>query len=449
MSGYWLSNWQVWVSAFCVLSIYTYLFRDNGLYRLMMQVFIGVNLGYQAIVQWRDVLYPQWWLPMIDGFKALFGGPGSPWGALWSVVGVIGLLFYLQLSRKYASFSKIAIGITIGIGAGLTFKSQLGQNIPQLLDSFRPLAPAAVRPQPKVLVPMPGSAFAPAVDGSLAFFLSSRGISANETLGGVQIWSAQLPSEVTGPATVADDGVYVPTEGAIYRLDRSSGRIVGRSPAPPRVGPAVGPVVERGDRIGLPTVPGTVKPRTAQPPPAWVWSTPGRLVGQDDGRVFAMRGDDLLVLDGADGKLLASLRVPGVPQSTPAVATYRQPQFANGVLLVPFDGEILAFAIRDGIAEGVRSGDLLWRAPVGAPVVSVNSFDGVALVTTARASAIWDVPSPQARLAAGDYFDNWVTVITIVCVMTYFFFSFRRRGPVTAAASNVGRWMLMIGFGAF
>jgi len=405
----------------------------------MMQIFIGVNLGYQAIVQWRDVLYPQWWLPMIDGFKALFGGPGSPWGALWALVGVIGFLFYLQLSRKYASFSKIAIGITIGIGAGLTFKSQLGQNIPQLLDSFKPLSPGIVRPQPKTLATLPGSQFPPAVDGSLAIFVSGRQVAANETLGGASLWRADLPALATGPATVVDDDVDVPVGSGILRLDRSTGRITGQSSPAALLAPLPASFLQVADRIiGF-----------AAGQQAWTRTGIGRLIGDGDGRVFVMAGKKLLVLDGADGKTLASCSVPGPPQGTPAIAAYSQPQFGSGVALVPVDGVVYAFAIRDAVAEGVHAGNLLWSARVGEPVVSVESFDGVALVTTSRGSAIWDMPAPQAKMTGGDYFDNWVTVVTIVCVMTYFFFSFKRRGPVTIAASNFGRWMLMIGFGAF
>jgi len=71
------------------------------------------------------------------------------------------------------------------------------------------------------------------------------------------------------------------------------------------------------------------------------------------------------------------------------------------------------------------------------------------LVAGKGQSAIWEIPVPQPKLAFRDYVDNWVSVITVFCVMTYFFFSFKRRGPVIIAASTVGRLMLMIGFGAF
>jgi len=377
LSTYWTANWSIWVSAICVIAVYSYLFKDNVIYRVMMQVFIGINLGYQAIIQWRDVLYPQWWLPMIDGFKAIFGGPGSPWGALWALVGVIGFLFYLQLSRKYARYSKIAIGITIGIGAGLTFKSQFGQNIPQILDSFKPLAPAVVRPQPRTVGRLPGSVYSPAIDGSLAFFVTGNQLAADEVLHGVEVWRSNVPGTPSGSASVIGDEVRVPCKESILRFDRSSGSLIGRLPA------------------------ANLAPSSASP----------------------------------------------VPAST--IAVYRQPEFASKVELVRSGDQLMAHAIRNGVAEGVKKGDLLWSATYPEPIVSVQSFDGIALICGAHGSAIWEMPTPQARLTPKDYLDNWVSVITVVCVMSYFFFSFRRRGPITVAASSVGRWMLMIGFGAF
>jgi hypothetical protein len=432
MSTYWATNWPIWISAFCVLAVYSYLFKDNALYRVMMQVFIGVNLGYQAIIQWRDVLYPQWWLPMIDGFHALAGGPGSLWGALWAIVGVIGILFYLQLSRKYASLSKIAIGITIGIGAGLTFKSQFGQNLPQVLDTFKPLGPPIVRPQPRTVIQLPGSAFPSTVDDSLAIFVEGTKVSANEVLGGTNLWTVNLPLPPTGPGEMASESVHFPTAGGEIRLSRSSGQIIRGT---------IFDINRLKSQQKIDQMSSNIKAQTN--------GTPLKQIGSLNGRIFALFSKRLYMFDSEDGKMLANINLPVTPNSTPCVAVYRQPQFANGVILVPAGNELQAYAFRDKVAEGVASGDLLWSAKYPERIVGVDSFDGVALVTGARASAIWDIPAPQAKLGIKDYFDNWVAVVTVVCVMSYFFFSFKKRGPAVVAASNVGRYLLMIGFGAF
>lgn len=142
--------WQIWLAAIVTLGIYSYLWNDNKLYRMLLNVMIGLGVGYNFIVIWKQVLGPLWWEPMVGGFAAILRGfaPGS-WGALWLLVGLLGLLWYFQFSRKYMWLSRIVIGMTLGAGAGMVFKQQLLLNVPQITNSFRPLlatAPSAQNP---------------------------------------------------------------------------------------------------------------------------------------------------------------------------------------------------------------------------------------------------------------------------------------------------------------
>ncbi|MGC8863648.1 MAG: hypothetical protein ACP5R5_12845 [Armatimonadota bacterium] len=132
--------WQIWLAALVTLGIYSYLWNDNRLYRLLLNVMIGLGVGYSFIVIWKNVLGPLWWQPMTRGFAAVARGfaPGSA-GALWVLVGLLGTLWYFQFSRKYLWLSRIVIGMTLGAGAGMTFKQQFLLNAPQITDSFRPL----------------------------------------------------------------------------------------------------------------------------------------------------------------------------------------------------------------------------------------------------------------------------------------------------------------------
>lgn len=45
--------------------------------------------------------------------------------------------------------------------------------------------------------------------------------------------------------------------------------------------------------------------------------------------------------------------------------------------------------------------------------------------------------------------NNVIFLVTLVCVMSYFFFSFEHDKPVIKQASAGGRWLMMISFGAF
>lgn len=51
-------------------------------------------------------------------------------------------------------------------------------------------------------------------------------------------------------------------------------------------------------------------------------------------------------------------------------------------------------------------------------------------------------------LSMAEVFNNWLFMFTLLCVMTYFFFSFRHRNRAVQGASTLGRWFLMIAFGS-
>ncbi len=59
-------------------------------------------------------------------------------------------------------------------------------------------------------------------------------------------------------------------------------------------------------------------------------------------------------------------------------------------------------------------------------------------------------PGPDgATISWGAMAENLLFVVTLVCVMTYFFFSFEHNKPVIKQASAAGRYLMMVTFGAF
>jgi hypothetical protein len=44
--------------------------------------------------------------------------------------------------------------------------------------------------------------------------------------------------------------------------------------------------------------------------------------------------------------------------------------------------------------------------------------------------------------------NNWIFLAIVVCVMTYFFFSFEQKNTAVRKTASAGRWMLMMAFGA-
>lgn len=464
--SYWAENWSAWVGAFLVLAIYTYLWKDNPLYRITMQVFIGVNVGYQVVIQWRDILYPQWWIPMMDGFHALFlGGTGSPWGALWAVAGLLGLCWYFQMSRKLMWLSRIVMGVVIGITAGVTIKSQLGTNLPQLTDSFRPLGPSVVGPQPRRLFALPSTSVDPSIDSTLGFFSTGGEIVCTETLGGTELWRRKIAA--SGPLELMGDRLLVPTTAGTTVLNTASG-----NPAPANSAPVWYDATRLylngtkiADIVGKPVEYSVVDVHLAIAPVAGgidAYEVPGgkRLWHIDSGSVTGLsiapgllvfiQGDTLDTIDVQTGQIMSRLPLPGHPIGPPIVCRFSDPLEDKQYALVPMDGDtVSAIQIVSNAAFNLRAGQVLWSAKLPFQPQFGQSLEGQVLLSGPDGGAAYELPRPTKALGWTDYLDNWVFFITLVSVMTYFFFSFRRKSVIVEKTSILGRYMLMIGFGAF
>jgi hypothetical protein len=62
------------------------------------------------------------------------------------------------------------------------------------------------------------------------------------------------------------------------------------------------------------------------------------------------------------------------------------------------------------------------------------------------------VPKPEIgafkAVTISGAINNWIFLIILTCVMTYFFFSFEHGSKVIRKTANAGRWFLMVAFGA-
>ncbi|MEW6753706.1 MAG: hypothetical protein AB1505_22405 [Candidatus Latescibacterota bacterium] len=114
------------VAAGLTLSLYTFLYRDNPLFKLAEHVFVGVAAAY---------VFGQYWYPIFQGelitrFGRLAGAQGAHVRSSWwlLVPTVLGLLMLTRLSRRLGWLSRIAFAFVVGLGAGLT--------IPRYISAF-------------------------------------------------------------------------------------------------------------------------------------------------------------------------------------------------------------------------------------------------------------------------------------------------------------------------
>ena len=57
----------IWVGAILTISIFSFLWRDNPLYRFAEHLFVGVSIGYVLVLIWNTSTYPDLVLPLFFG----------------------------------------------------------------------------------------------------------------------------------------------------------------------------------------------------------------------------------------------------------------------------------------------------------------------------------------------------------------------------------------------
>jgi hypothetical protein len=120
------------VAAGLTLVMYSFLYRDNPLFKIAENLYVGVSLGYGAILTWRQALRP-------DVYDPFFGAP--TWSA-FSVAAlhrtvpiILGILLMTRLSRKHGWLSRYSYALMIGWGAGVSIPIATHSYILQQLNA--------------------------------------------------------------------------------------------------------------------------------------------------------------------------------------------------------------------------------------------------------------------------------------------------------------------------
>ncbi|MFN8547030.1 MAG: hypothetical protein U0527_03425 [Candidatus Eisenbacteria bacterium] len=120
---------EVWVAAFLTLCVFTFLYRDNPLYRFAEHLFVGVSAGYLLAVQYQNVLKPN----VIEKI-----GHGN---LLPIIPAALGVLVLGRLWPRTTPLSNWALAFYVGIYSGIAVPAYLqAQIFAQLADAVKPFA---------------------------------------------------------------------------------------------------------------------------------------------------------------------------------------------------------------------------------------------------------------------------------------------------------------------
>ena len=124
----------IWVGAILTLLVFSYLLGDTPLFRIAQALFVGVTVGYAAVVAFYYVLGPRL-------FNPLLSDPIN--NGIFFVPLVLGLMLFAKLRTAWTAIGNIPIAFLFGVGAALAVGGALtGTLVPQLGATAVSLAPA-------------------------------------------------------------------------------------------------------------------------------------------------------------------------------------------------------------------------------------------------------------------------------------------------------------------
>jgi len=117
----------LWLAVGATLGIYSILYKENAVYRLVEHIYIGAAAGYYSYIGWAQTLKPLWWDRITSG----------EWPWIFALIG--GSMFYFIYSQRHVWISRVIFGALLGLVSGAAFKGFAGLNVDRIEASFKPL----------------------------------------------------------------------------------------------------------------------------------------------------------------------------------------------------------------------------------------------------------------------------------------------------------------------
>lgn len=123
---------QTWVAAILTLFVFTFLYKDNPLYKFAEHLFVGLAAGYYAALEYNTVLKPNLLKPLFTDFGH---------NVILLIPLVLTLFLWARLLPAGGWISRWTLGMLVGIYAGLGIIGAIqGDFFPQVQSSILPLA---------------------------------------------------------------------------------------------------------------------------------------------------------------------------------------------------------------------------------------------------------------------------------------------------------------------
>jgi hypothetical protein len=134
-------SFGTWVAALLTLSIFSFLYKDNPVYKMAEHIFIGLAAGYFVALEFWNVFIPNLWNPLIEGIghASLSPFPHFPNMILLAPF-ALGILLFTRFLPRISWLSRWSMAAMIGSYAGLAIIGALqGDLVAQIRANMIPL----------------------------------------------------------------------------------------------------------------------------------------------------------------------------------------------------------------------------------------------------------------------------------------------------------------------
>ena len=106
----------IWIGALCTIGLFSYFYKENPLYNLVENLYVGAVAGHAITIGWTNIKNL--------GLKPVQQGDYS--ALVWVVMG---LLLYTRYNKKLAYLSRISVSLLVGAGAGMSVRGTVVSSI--------------------------------------------------------------------------------------------------------------------------------------------------------------------------------------------------------------------------------------------------------------------------------------------------------------------------------
>jgi hypothetical protein len=127
------------------LAIFSFLFKDNPIYRFAEHLFVGIAAGYIISIQFNQVFLPNLWRPftraLAQGVRYPFTGRAPEiWDVLLIVPFVLGFLMFTKFHERSSWLARWPMAAVVGTFSGLAIIGfAQGDLIPQIQANLLPI----------------------------------------------------------------------------------------------------------------------------------------------------------------------------------------------------------------------------------------------------------------------------------------------------------------------